>query len=115
LEFNSFSADPRLTIRALLHYYGAVWSKVASIQLTVTLHITLPRDDEECRLFGIYEASSAKEHAVASKLLSPHLRLPLPAYMTLLGDLRVIRAQCNEDMLAIAVHHKKMLGLSTLH
>lgn len=68
--------------------------------------IALPRDEQRCRLFGAYEASSAREHAAASKLLNPHHGLSDPAYITLLGDLRAIRMECNEDMLAIIAHHK---------
>jgi len=64
------------------------------------------QDDEECRLFGVYEASSNKEHIVASKLLSPHHGLSPLAYMKLLGDLRAIRTECNENMLAIGAHHR---------
>ena len=70
------------------------------------LHTKHPRDEEECRLFGAYEASSAKEHAAASKLLNPHYGLSHPAYMKLLGDLRDIRTECNGGMLAIAAHHR---------
>jgi hypothetical protein len=69
--------------------------------------IAFPRDQEECRLYGAYEVSSAKEHAVASKLLNPLHDLSDPAYMKLLGDLRAIRMECNEDMLAIIAHCKK--------
>ena len=65
-----------------------------------------PRDEEECRLFGAYEVSSAKEHTAASKLLNPPHSVSHPAYMKLLGDLRAIRTECNEDMLAIAAHHR---------
>jgi hypothetical protein len=90
-------------------------AKSQASNLSVTLHTTLPRDDEECRLFGVYEASSGKEHAAASTLLSSHHSVSHSAYMKLLGDLRAIRAECNEDMLAIAAHHKKMLELPTLH
>ena len=72
------------------------------------LHTKRPRDEEECRLFGDYEASSAKEHAAASKLLNPHHSLSHAAYMKLLGDLRAIRTECNEYMLAIAAHHREM-------
>ena len=68
--------------------------------------IALPRDEEERRLFGAYEASTAKEHA-ASKLLNPHHGLSDQAYLKLLGDLRAIRMECNEDMLAIIAHWKK--------
>jgi hypothetical protein len=69
--------------------------------------ITLLRDDEESRLFEAYDASRAKECAVSSKLLNPHHYLSDPAYMKLLGDLRTIRMECNEDMLAIIAHCKK--------
>ena len=74
-----------------------------------------PQDDEECRLFGAYEASSAKEHTAASKLLNPHHTLSDPAYMKLLGDLRAIRMECNEDMLAIVAHYKKKREFLTVH
>ena len=75
--------------------------------VSVLLHTKRSRDQEECRLFGAYEASSAKEHAAASKLLNPHHGLPHPAYIELLGDLRAIRTECNEDMLAIAAHRRE--------
>ena len=89
-------------------------AKLQASKLTVTLDKTLPRDEEECRLFGVYEASSAKEHAAVSKLLSSHHSLSNPAYIKLLGDLRAIRAECNGDMLAIEAHHKKMRELPTM-
>jgi len=76
--------------------------------VSVILHTKHPRDEEECRLFGAYEVSSAKEHTAASKLLNPHQSLSHPAYMKLLGDLRDIRTECNEGMLAIAAHHREM-------
>ena len=76
--------------------------------VSVLLHTKHPRDEEERRLFGAYEASSAKEHTAASKLLNPHHSLSHPAYMKLLGDLRAIRTECNEGMLAIAAHHREM-------
>jgi|HubBroStandDraft_6_1064221.scaffolds.fasta_scaffold800061_2 hypothetical protein len=75
----------------------------------------LPRDEEECRLFGAYEASSAREHAAASKLLNPHHGLSDPAYMKLHGDLRAIRLECNEDMLAIIADCKKKRKSLTVH
>ena len=82
----------------------------------MTLHTQHPQDDDdECRLFGAYEASSAKKHAAASKLLNPHHTLSDPAYMTLLGDLRAIRMECNEDMLAIVAHYKKKRDFLTAH
>ena len=76
--------------------------------VSVLLRTKCPRDEEECRLFGAYEVSSAKEHTAASKLLNPHQSLSRPAYMKQLGDLRDIRMECNEGMLAIAAHHREM-------
>jgi hypothetical protein len=74
----------------------------------VTLH-TKPRlDDETCRLCALYEASSAKEAAATYRLLNPNHRLSHREYMTLLGDLRSMRMECNEQMLAIGAHRKKM-------
>jgi hypothetical protein len=94
-----------------------VWCRVLLLasNLSVTLPTRVPQDNEECRLFGVYEASIAKEHIAASKLLNWHHSLSHPGYVKLLGDLRVIRMACNEDMLAILAYHKKMLGFPTLH
>jgi hypothetical protein len=69
--------------------------------------ISLPRDEEECRLFGAYEALSAKEHAAASELLNPLHDFSDPAYLKLLGDLRTIRIECNENMLAIGSSQRR--------
>jgi hypothetical protein len=65
------------------------------------------RYEEECRLFEVCEGASAKEHIAASKLLNWHRSLSHPAYLKLLHDLRAIRTECNEDMLAIAAHHNE--------
>ena len=73
--------------------------------------ITLPLDDEGCRLFALYEASSAKEVAAAYQLLYPSHRLPHPEYMKLVGDLRATRTECNDKRLAIEAHRTKMRGL----
>jgi hypothetical protein len=82
----------------------------------MTLYTKRSRDqEEECRLFGVYDASSAKEHTTASKLLYWHHALSHPTYKQLLHDLRAIRAECNEDMLAIAEHHKKMQEFLTVY
>jgi hypothetical protein len=75
--------------------------------VSVLMHTKRLRDEEECRLFGAYEVSSAKEHATACKLLNPHQSLSRPAYMKLLGHLRDIRTECNEGMLAIAAHRRE--------
>jgi hypothetical protein len=75
---------------------------------SVTLHTELPRDDEECRLLAVYATHRAKEHAAAHQVLHPSHSLPLRAYLELLGDLRVIRTECNEQRLAIGAHRTKM-------
>ena len=72
---------------------------------------TLPLDDEGRRLFGLYEASSAKEVTAAYQLLYPSHRLPHPEYMKLVGDLRAIRTECNDKRLAIEAHRIKMREL----
>jgi hypothetical protein len=75
---------------------------------SVTLDTKLPRDDEESRLLAVYAAHRAKEHAAAQQVLHPSQSLPLRAYLELVGDLRVIRIECNEKRRAIGEHRKKM-------
>lgn len=79
------------------------------------LHTILPRDDEGTRLFALYEASSAKEIATTYQMLYPRHILSHEKYMELVGDLRAIRTECNQDRLAIGTHHKKLLELQELH
>jgi hypothetical protein len=83
-------------------------------RLIVTPHTLLSEDREDERLFALYEASSAEEHAAASRLLNPHHGLSNAPYVELLADLQGIRTKCNEDMLAIAAHHEKMRELLTV-
>jgi hypothetical protein len=73
----------------------------------VTPDAQLLPDKEECRRFGAYEASSAREYAAAGKLLNLLHGFSDLAYMKLLGDLRAIRVECNEDMLAIIAPVKR--------
>jgi hypothetical protein len=73
----------------------------------MTLHGTHARDHEGARLFAVYEASRAKEHSAASQLLYPSSSLPHEKYLKLIGDLRAIRMDCNEKMLALRAHHTK--------
>ena len=77
----------------------------------MTLHTLLPRDKEEERLFALYEASSAKEHTAASRLLNSHHGLSKMACTKLLSNLGAVRTKCNADMLAIEAHHEKMREL----
>ena len=72
---------------------------------------TLPLDAEGCRLFGLYEASSAREATATYQLLYPSHRLLHPEYVRLLGDLRATRAECNHKRLAIEAHRVKMQEL----
>lgn len=77
----------------------------------MTLDTRCSQDDEEHRLVALYEASRAKEHAAAGRLLYPHIphhNLPHQAYLKLVGDLGVIRKDCNEKLLAVRAHHNKM-------
>ena len=74
----------------------------------VTLHTKLPQDDEESRLLALYTTHRAKEHAAAHQVLHPTHSLPLRAYLELVGDLRVIRTECNEKWRAVGAHRKKM-------
>jgi hypothetical protein len=90
-------------------------TKLQTSNLVVMRQTLLPKDKEGERLFALYEASSAKEHTAASRLLTPHRDLSNAAYLKLLTDLRVIRTECNADMLAIAEHHEKMRELLTVH
>jgi hypothetical protein len=72
----------------------------------------LPRDDEEHHLILVYEATRAREHAAAVKLLYPSSNLPHGAYMKLVGDLQIIRKDCNEQMLALRARHNKIPDLT---
>jgi hypothetical protein len=71
-----------------------------------------PRDIEGERLFALYETSSAREITATYNLLYPSHSLPHDAYMALLGDLRAIRTETNDNRLAIAVHHRRLLESS---
>jgi hypothetical protein len=95
--------------------FSAVRLTVPDIQLVVTMPTKYSQDEEAFRLFGIYEASSAKEHVAASRLLNKRDVLSHPAYSKLLHNLQAMRTVCNANMLAIAAHHKKMQELLTAH
>ena len=72
-------------------------------------------DDNGCWLFAAYEAAKAKEQATAIKLLYSRHRLAHPEYIKLLSELRSVRTECNETMLAIATHRRKMMGILGVH
>jgi hypothetical protein len=71
-------------------------------------------DNEGCRLFGLYEASSAKEFTAARQLLYPSHRLLYPEYMKRLGDLQATRKECNDKRLAVEAHRTKMRDLDCI-
>src|SRR5580704_16011452 len=81
----------------------------------VTLSTKHSRDDEKLRVFGLNEAASAKDQIAAIQLLNWRHSLTHPAYIQLLSDLRAIRTECNEDMLAIAEHIEEVRELPTVH
>jgi hypothetical protein len=72
------------------------------------LKLCVWEDDEESRLLSLYTTHRAKEHAAAHQVLHPSHSLPLRTYLELVGDLRVIRTECNEKWRAIGAHRKKM-------
>jgi hypothetical protein len=63
----------------------------------------------------VYMRLPVPRSTAASKLLNWHHSLSHPTYMELLGDLRAIRTECNEDMLAITAHYKNTRELLTVH
>jgi hypothetical protein len=69
----------------------------------------LPRNHEEYRLLALYEESRAKENAASSRLLYPDRKLACPEYMQLVADLRVMRTECDQKMLAVKAYHSDRL------
>ena len=69
----------------------------------------LSRNDEEYRLLAVYEESRDKETAASSRLLYPDRKLAHPEYMQLVTDLRAMRAECDQKMLAVKAYHSKRL------
>ena len=92
----------------VMSYSASAGHRCRHIMYSVTLHTKLPQDDEESRLLALYATHRAKEHAVAHQVLHPSHSLPLRAYLELVGDLRVIRTECNKNRRAIGEHRKKM-------
>jgi hypothetical protein len=69
----------------------------------------LSRNDEECRLLAVYEAARAGEIAASSRLLYPDRKLAHPEYMQRLADLRAMRTECDQKMLAVKAYHSLRL------
>jgi hypothetical protein len=70
----------------------------------------LTRNDEEYRLLAVYEESRIKEHAASSRLLHPTRKLSHPEYMQRVAELRVMRTDCDQKMLAVKAYHSEQLG-----
>jgi len=81
----------------------------------VILDTSFSVDDNGCWLFAAYEAANAREQATAIKLLYSRNRLAHSEYMKLLSELRSVRTECNETMLAIATHRRKTMGIFGVH
>ena len=69
----------------------------------------LSRNEEECRLLAVYEVCRAKEHAASSRLLCPDRKLAHEEYMQLVAELRVMRTECDQKMLAVKAYHSDRL------
>ena len=69
----------------------------------------LSRNEEERRLLAVYEECRAKEHAASSRLLYPDRKLAHEEYMQLVAELRVMRRECDQKMLAVKAYHSERL------
>jgi hypothetical protein len=71
--------------------------------------VRLSRNDEEYRLLAVYEESRTKEHAASSQLLYPPRKLSYTEYMQRVAELRVMRTECDQKMLAVKAYHNARL------
>ena len=69
----------------------------------------LPRNEDERRLLAVYEECRASEHVASSRLLYPNRKLEHSEYMKLVAELRVMRTECDQKMLAVKAYHSEML------
>jgi len=69
----------------------------------------LSRNEEERGLLAVYEECRAKEHDASSRLLNPNRKLAHEEYMQLLAELRVMRTECDQKMLAVKAYHSERL------
>jgi hypothetical protein len=69
----------------------------------------LARNEEEHRLLAVYEESRAREHDASSRLLYPTRKLEHSEYMQLVAELRVMRTECDQKMLAVKAYHSERL------
>jgi len=69
----------------------------------------LSRNEEERGLLAVYEECRAKEHDASSRLLYPNRKLTHETYMQLVAELRVMRTECDQKMLAVKAYHSERL------
>jgi len=56
-----------------------------------------------------YEECRAKEHNASSRLLHSDRKLAHEEYMQLLAELRVMRTECDQKVLAVKAYHSERL------
>jgi hypothetical protein len=69
----------------------------------------LSRDEAELGLLAVYEECRAKEHSASTRLLYPNRKLAHEEYMQLVDELRVMRTECDQKMLAVKAYHSERL------
>jgi hypothetical protein len=69
----------------------------------------LSRNEAERGLLAVYEECRAKEHDASSRLLYPNRKLAHEEYMQLVAELRVMRTECDQKMLAVKAYHSERL------
>jgi hypothetical protein len=69
----------------------------------------LSRNEEERDLLAVYEECRDKEHVASNRLLYPNRKLAHEEYMQLVAELRVMRKECDQKMLAVKAYHSERL------
>jgi hypothetical protein len=69
----------------------------------------LSRNEKERHLLAVYEESRAKEHDASSRLLHPIRKLGHEEYMIQVAELRVMRTECDQKMLAVKAYDTERL------
>jgi hypothetical protein len=69
----------------------------------------LSRNEEEHRLLTVYEEARVKEHDASSRLLYPARKCEHSEYMQLVAELRGMRRECDQKMLAFKAYHGERL------
>jgi hypothetical protein len=69
----------------------------------------LSRHIEASRLLAVYEDSRVRELAASARLLYSSARLPYFEYMRLVGELHVMRKECDQNMIAVKAYQNSPL------